>query len=48
MEGLEELRESLWELWEGAGGDEIWQNVMEFDVFRVQNDEFGVRRCVSA
>ena len=34
-EGLEELRESLWDLWEGAGG-------MKFGRFEVQNHESGV------
>ena len=34
-EGLEELRESLWDLWEGAGG-------MKFGRFELQNCESGV------
>ena len=34
-EGLEELRESLWEIWEGAGE-------MKFGRFEVQNHESGV------
>ena len=39
-EGLEELRERLWELWRGAGR-------MKFGRFEVQNRESGVRRCAS-
>ena len=40
VEGLEELRERLWEPWEGARG-------MKFGRVEVQNCESGVRRYVS-